>query len=135
MLVLDDPHCPNCQSVVSLGKLYWKGGTNRAGFFTHNTGIVCPTCGAKLPLLQLPFILAYLLGLILFFWVYSLVIMHFLLREISTAGWSGWAWALLVLVPAFVAVAMIQRYTRRFARLRPVEEGEQVAFPLSKGAR
>jgi hypothetical protein len=54
MSLLDLPRCPNCNTEIDLKEL-WRAApkTGRGGFqIEGHVGVVCPTCGIKLRVLQ-----------------------------------------------------------------------------------
>ena len=132
MLIPDDPSCPRCQGAVPLGRLYAETPTNRLGllagdgFSINSTGIICPTCGCKLRVLQWWVLLASVLGVLALGVVGFFAVTPFLTERNAR-------WLVVPLIIVFgVAAIVVQRYARRFARLQIVEDDTGVVFPLSK---
>jgi uncharacterized protein (DUF983 family) len=142
MSLLDYPRCPQCQGEVPIQRLYKEAPTLRGGlligdgsefggvFTIGTTGIVCPTCGAKLRVLQTGVAMAamstLMIGMPILVGPFAL-----LMAELAKTHDSGWL-VLLLLPPAALVVILFNRLPPRFARLRLLGEGERAAFPLSE---
>jgi hypothetical protein len=138
----DYPHCPKCQGVLPIRRLFKEAPTERSGllvgdgsdavglFTVGNTGIVCTHCGAKLRVLQKGVLIAKLLTMLIGFPI--LVVPFVLIMEtLERAHDTGWL-VLLLLPPIVAGVMLFERLPPRFARLRPLADGEHAAFPLSE---
>ena len=142
MSLLEYPRCPRCQGELPIARLYsqgrtWHGvvligdGSAWGGYLTAgNTGIVCPSCGQRLLVLQSRAVwggcLLFMLGVVV-----PAALTGYLAGPFHIDQNSPWTMALVLVVLAFW-ISFLNRYARRFVQLRPLESGEHATFPLSK---
>jgi hypothetical protein len=116
---------------VPLGPLWQRAPKERAGIFLiGKVGIGCPTCEAKLRVIQGGIVIATVgsfAALCAAFGALGAI-------EHAKPGAAKQDLNLLLLVPSIVAwMLLFKRYGHRFARLRAVADGEKVVvFPVSK---
>ncbi len=144
MSLLHYPRCPRCQSELPIARLYSEGrtyrgiligdGTDWGGLLTAgNTGIVCPSCGMRLLVLQSRAVWGGYLLLLL-----GVIAAAFLIGDLARPFLIGkdYRWvvavALIIVALVFFWQSFAYRYAQRFVQLRPLERGEQAAFPLSE---
>jgi hypothetical protein len=130
MGVFGDPRCPQCDALVPLGSLWQRAPKDRGGIFlVGKVGIGCPTCETKLRILQAGLVTATMgsfAALCAAFGTLGVI-------EHAKLGSARQDLNLLLIAPSIVAwMILFRRYGYRFARLRPVENGEKVVFPLSR---
>ena len=145
MSLLDYPRCPQCQGELPIGRLYsegrtWHGivligdGSIWGGILTAgNTGIVCPTCGMRLLVLQSRAVWGGWFLLILGA-VVPAALIAYLAGPLHIDENSPWTIALLLVAATLVSfwMSFLNRCAQRFVQLRPLESGEHAAFPLSE---
>jgi hypothetical protein len=146
--LLDYPRCPRCQGELAIERLYsqgrtWRGvvligdGSEWGGVLTAgNTGIVCPTCGMRLLVLQSRAVWGGLFLLLAGAFVPT-VLVGYLARPVHIDLKSPWTIALVVVVVALGSfwISFLNRFAQRFVQVRPLESGEHAAFPLSEHDR
>lgn len=148
MSLLHYPRCPRCQGELPIDRLYsegrtWNGivligdGTIWGGVLTAgNTGIVCPSCGMRLLVLQSRALwgswLLMMLGVVVPAVLVGVLAARLHIERLHIDKNSPGAKVLLVVALALGAfwVYFLNRYARRFVRLRPLERGEHAVFPL-----
>jgi hypothetical protein len=128
MSLLDLPRCPNCNSEIELKEL-WRIApkTNRGSMMAGNVAIACRVCGIKLRVLQGRAQLSGLLGFGL------LIALSLIGGNLSSHTGSPLRTALIAAPFVIVAIASYwvqQRLIPRLLRVRLLEEGEQVVYPL-----
>jgi hypothetical protein len=128
MSLFDLPRCPNCNSEIDLKEL-WRIApkTNRGSTIEGNVAIVCPVCGIKLRVLQGRAQLSGLLGFGL------LIALALIGGHLSSHTGSPLLTALIAAPFVIVAIAgywIQRRLIPRLLRVRLLEEGEQVVYPL-----
>jgi len=138
--VLDYPRCPRCRGQVPLEYLYENGPTSRIGlllgdgFSINSVGIVCPTCKAKLRVMQWRPLLVSVVGLL-----FMGVAIFLLMPWIGTDGHAVWILFAVIAVFAFIGLPIAQHKARRLVRLQVVEDSTWLVFPptepLEKGDR
>ena len=130
MTSLGDPRCPQCQAPVPLAGLWQRATKDRGGIFLiGKVGIGCPACEAKLRVLQSNLAIAAVGSFAAFCAAFGVLgaIEH------ARLGAARQDLNLLLIAPAIVGwMFLFKRYGYRFARLRALEDGEKVAFPLSR---
>jgi len=128
MPVPDDPRCPRCQGAVSLRELWKEAPKVRGVFLEGKVGIVCPSCGVKLRVLQYRVVLA-TLGLFAIFAAICAVFGDFeRAHHIKPAEGVQ----ILFIVSLVGGMFFLQwRYAYRFAAIRSLRDGEKASFPLS----
>ncbi len=143
MPLIEYPRCPRCHGELQIARLYSEGPTSRGIILTGdgsgwggvltagNTGIVCPSCGTPLLVLQGRALLIAWLLMISAALVLGLVI-FFLTQRFHFDENSQWSAALLLgaLIVFSYPISNLVGYAKRFVQLRPLEEGEHAAFPL-----
>jgi hypothetical protein len=132
MAFSNDPRCPQCQAPVPLVDLWRRAPKDRGGIFLiGKIGIACPMCATKLRVHQTGLVVASVGSFAVFcaaFGVLGAV-------EHARLGAARQDLNLLLIAPAIVGwMLLFRRYGYRFARLRGIEHGERVVFPLSKPA-
>jgi hypothetical protein len=128
MSMLDDPRCPRCQGAVPLREL-WKEAPKVKGLFLQGkVGIVCPSCGGKLRVLESRVVFL-THGLFAIVCVASALLGDFeRAHEIKPSEGLQF----LTLAPLVAGMFFLQwRYAYRFASVRNLKDGELVSFPLS----
>ena len=105
------------------------GGILTAG----NTGIVCPACGLRLLVIQTRAVVAGIFLPLLGTLIPGIGI-ALILRRFSDSEIPGWVLAAFALIGYFW-ITFLMSYAQRFVRVRPLEEGEHAAFPLSERER
>jgi hypothetical protein len=130
MMLLGDPPCPQCQAPVPLAGLWQRATKDRGGIFLiGQVGIGCPACEAKLRVLQANLAIAAVGSFAAFCAAFGVLgaIEH------ARVGAARQDLNLLLIAPAIVGwMLLFRRYGYRFARVRALEDGEKVAFPLSR---
>jgi len=143
--LLDYPRCPRCQGELPIDRLYsegrtWRGivligdGSIWGGVLTAgNTGIVCPSCGMRILVLQSRALwggwLLLIVGGLLPAVLIGDLAGHFHIDKNSPRMIS------LLLVTVALGtfwIPFLYRFARRFIQLRPLESSEHAAFPLSE---
>lgn len=150
MSLLHYPHCPRCQGELPIDRLYsegrtWNGivligdGSVWGGLLTAgNTGIVCPSCGTRLLVLQSYAVwgswLLVIVGAVVPAVFIGGIAACFHIDSLHIDKNSVATKALWLVAVAFAGswIYFLTRYSRRFVQLRPLERGEHAAFPLSK---
>jgi hypothetical protein len=128
MPLLDEPRCPQCLSVVPLRELWRTARTNLLGFLEGPVGISCPKCGIPLKVDQARVVIATL----------SISGGYFALA-VYVGSWArtsnihiDYSRLIPILIALAAAAYLLQRlYAPRLSRLRFVEVGESVSFPLT----
>ena len=126
MTLLDYPKCPVCFKTVSLKQLWRIARTSRGGLLIGRIGIACPSCGAKLRVVQT-------LSIVCAVAPYALVIAGALYfgdapRTNRLRNFSDFDVVVLMGVLLLLPYWLIPR----LARLRVLQSGETVEFPLEK---
>jgi hypothetical protein len=115
--------CPRCFQPVPLEMVWSLTPKNRFGFLAYSTGVVCPSCGAKLRIVQ-----RYSAAVLASLWILAMV-------AIGAAGrlviQSDVVLVLAALVLAFW-LAGSERLQRRFAVLKIREGIDTVDFPVDR---
>jgi hypothetical protein len=130
MTFLNDPRCPRCQAPVPLGSLWKRAAKDRGAIFlVGRIGICCPSCGARLRVLQAGLITGALASFVVLCAAFGALGS----MEHAKLGAAKANLNLLLIAPGIVGwLILFRRYGYQFASVRPVEDGETVSFPLSK---
>jgi predicted RNA-binding Zn-ribbon protein involved in translation (DUF1610 family) len=132
MSFLSSPRCPHCDSEIDLAGL-WRASPKIASLYMKGRiGVVCPNCGAKSQVLSHFANLSAILALLF------LVFVGVVAACAVPIGWSGsergdrvlWVVAGLI---ALGGLAVQRSAAPGLLRLRALEPGDTVKFPLSKG--
>src|SRR6267378_22191 len=122
MAILDGPRCPGCQGAVSLREL-WKEAPKVKGLFLEGkVGIVCPSCGNKLRVLQYRVVIV-TLGLFA-----AVCVTAAILGNIERARDFRPPQGVQYLIIGLMVGGMFffqSHYAYRFATLRRVRDGEK----------
>jgi len=125
MPLLNEPHCPQCDSTLSLRPLWRVAAGTRFDVLLGKTGIVCPHCGAKLRVTQARVILSVIV--LWASWLLGAWLFQLLRHDVRL---DPRVFILLVVFFAGGTVALQAFYAPRLARLRLAREGEALYFPL-----
>jgi hypothetical protein len=130
MTLFTDPRCPQCNAQVPLAGLWARAAKDRGGIFLiGKVGIGCPSCGARLRVLQTGLAIAAVGSFAAFCAAFGILGV----TEHAKLGAAKQDLNLLLIAPAIVGwMFMFRRYGYRFARVRAVEEGEKLVLPLSR---
>ncbi len=133
MGIFDPPSCPQCNSEVAL-RAFWAAASkqSRGTSLSGALGIVCPTCGVKLRVLQgrarLSYVLVFGIPFALLFLVGQAIPLN--------SGTPSARVALLCLGAIYVGGFILQRhYFPRLLQLRYLRDGEVVDYPQARAAR
>lgn len=129
----DPPRCPQCNSTIAL-RDFWEVAPkqSRGSALSGALGIVCPTCGVKLRVLQgraqLSYVLVFGVPFALLFLVGQAIPLN--------SGTLSAKIALLCLGAIYVGGFILQQhYFPRLLQLRYLRDGEIVDYPLSRAAK
>jgi hypothetical protein len=133
MSLLEPPRCPQCNSAIAL-RDFWEvapkqgRGTGLSGAL----GIVCPTCGVKLRVLQgraqLSYVLVFGVPFALLFLVGQAI-------PLNTGTPSAKIALLCLGATYFGGFILQQHYFPRLLQLRYLRDGEVVDYPLARAAK
>jgi hypothetical protein len=133
MSLLDPPRCPQCNSDIAL-RDFWEVAPkqSRGTGLSGALGIVCPTCGVKLRVLQgraqLSYVLVFGLPFALLFLVGQAVPLN--------SGTPPAKIALFCLGAIYFGGFILQQhYFPRLLQLRYLRDGEFVDYPLARAAK
>src|SRR5690348_1315658 len=123
------PKCLVCESSLPIRRV-WSRYAYRGLRLLKPTGVRCPGCGARFVILQRGAIIASMTSLLVFGGVVFAAVycIHSLEWNLSNTA------ELVILLLAVPPFLMLQnRVAARFCRLRRVEQGEAIRFPLEEG--
>jgi hypothetical protein len=133
MGLLDPPRCPQCNCEIAMEE-FWRVAPkqSKGNFLSGSAGIVCPVCGVKLRVLQ---------GRVVASWALALgapLIVFAILDSLSPVDHDSVSGKIRLI--AFLAIlggsfVLQWRWTPRLLRLRFVNDGETVEYPLVMRAR
>jgi len=125
MSLLDPPRCPNCNAEIDLKPL-WEAApkTNRGSRFAGKIGVVCPTCGIKLRVLDS------LLGITSVGLFILMVITAAVVGRVSRFHGNDRLVFVGFLVLGVAGFIFFQKSIPRLLTLRLFEDGEKAGFPL-----
>jgi hypothetical protein len=133
MSLLDPPRCPQCNSDIAL-RDFWEVAPkqSRGSALSGSLGIVCPTCGVKLKVIQGRVHLSFALVLVVPFALALLVG-----RVIPLDSGTDSSKLMVICLGAIYIGGFFlqQRYIPRLLQVRFLKDGEVVEYPLAIWAR
>jgi hypothetical protein len=139
MSLLQGPRCPICHSALPIRALWdfarleeskvliGLGFLNRWGLMREKVGLACPSCGAKLKIVQTRIVIVRLAA-------WAIIVMcaaWFGIRNAQMHFVSDQRVVIAVTLGVFGIFALLQRlWTPILAQVRPVGVGERVSYPL-----
>ena len=136
MSILSKPTCTQCGSALPL-RVLWRFARasderspyhwlNRSGLFQTKVGVECPNCGAKYRVIQTRIHVVRLL-----FWGLLFAAAAIIGSWSRRQGFEAGAEIQVVLFALVVACGFaLERFTPYFTQVRPVQDGENLGFPL-----
>jgi hypothetical protein len=124
MRLFSEPRCPQCGASLPTKQLWDLAGFDRLGLLREKSGIICPQCGSQLKVIQV--------GVFLAFFLPCLgvgVLVALFPHALEAIGMDLKVLGILLEIPVFMFWI---EYGPCFARVRKVESGEHIVYPLSK---
>ena len=115
--------CPRCLQTVTLEMVFSLTPKNPFGFLAYSSGVVCPSCGAKLRIVQ-----RYSAAVLASLWVLTMV-------AVGAAGRVGIQSDVVLVLAALILAFLLfgsGRLQRRFAVLKIREGIATVDFPVER---
>ena len=133
MSLFDPPRCPQCNSQIAL-RDFWEVAPrqSRGTSLSGALGIVCPTCGVKLRVLQGRAQLSYVLVFGLPFTLVFLVDDAIPLNSDTPSAKIAILFLAAIYIGGFI---LQQHYFPSLLQLRNVRDGEVVDYPLVRAAK